>query len=236
MKLLALGMGFALGTSAYAVSEWFPEYGISRTHLLLVEQTKAESSARIKAAMAQAAQESLGRLETAVKALKSIKGEEQRQALQDVMGGLNFKEGDTTNYTLEISMLTGAMEMGVDKIANEGVWIHQNVEIMGQKQDSQILIDPNTGEIKKMIVNGKEQPVPQKGDTEIIETKEDTVTVKAGTYKCVYVKARVTVQGQKQEVQQWINLKEIPVFGMAKSIMQQQMGPVTISLEKFKKN
>ncbi len=147
--------------------------------------------------------------------------------------GLNLKEGDNCMYSLDMGgFLKGTMDMGVDKIEPAGVWLHQNVDMSIQKSQIQILLDPNTGEIKKMIVDGKEQ-TPPKSDIEVIETKEDTVTVPAGTYTCVYFKAHDKTQNQ--DVQQWINMKQVPVMGMVKSIMQSQFGPVTIELQSFKK-
>lgn len=147
--------------------------------------------------------------------------------------GLNLKEGDNCMYALDMGgFLKGTMDMGVDKIVPEGVWLHQNLDMMIQKSKVQILLDPNTGEIKKMIVDGKEQ-TPPKSDIELVETKEETITVPAGTYTCVYFKAKDKTQNQ--EVQQWINMKEVPVMGMVKSIMQSQFGPVTIELQSFKK-
>lgn len=147
--------------------------------------------------------------------------------------GLNLKEGDNCNYALDMGgFLKGTMDMGVDKIEPAGVWLHQNVDMMIQKSNVQILLDPNTGEIKRMIVDGKEQ-TPPKSDVEIVDTKEETVTVPAGTYACVYIKAKDKTQNQ--EMQQWINMKEIPVMGMVKSVMGSQLGPVTIELTSFKK-
>lgn len=147
--------------------------------------------------------------------------------------GLNLKEGESCNYAMDMGgFIKGTMDMVVHKIEPAGVWLHQNVDMMIQKSKIEILLDPNTGEIKKMIVDGKEQ-APPKSDIEVVDTKEETVTVPAGTYACVYIKAKD--KAQNQEIQQWINMKEIPVMGMVKSVMQSQFGPVTIELQSFKK-
>jgi hypothetical protein len=98
------------------------------------------------------------------------------------------------------------------------------------------LIDPNTGEIKKYIVNGKEQAPPERGDIEIIEQKEDTVQVPAGRFTCVYIKANIQAQGQTAVAEQWINPREVAVMGLVKMVTQTQLGPMTAVLTSFKKN
>ncbi|MBX2995628.1 MAG: hypothetical protein KF681_12425 [Bdellovibrionaceae bacterium] len=150
--------------------------------------------------------------------------------------GFNFKKGDEANYNLNMSIIKGSMKMLVMDIVADGVWIQQLVDLgFAGKQDMQQLIDPNTGEIKKLIVNGKEQAPPKTGDVEVIDSKEDTVTVPAGTFTCLYIKAKVTQDGKASEAQQWVNPKEVPVFGMVKMITQSQLGPVTVELLSFKR-
>jgi hypothetical protein len=78
-----------------------------------------------------------------------------------------------------------------------------------------------------MIVNGKEQAPPEQ-DIEVIEVKEDTVTVPAGTYKAVYIKAKD--KKQNQEIEQWANPKEVAIMGMIKTISPSQLGKVNVEL------
>jgi hypothetical protein len=105
------------------------------------------------------------------------------------------------------------------------------MDIMGQNQNCEMVMNPNTGETTKFECNGQAQDPGDASDIEVIETKEDTVKVPAGTFVCLYIKAKT----QGQEVQQWINPKEVPVMGMVKSIMPSQMGEVTVELASFKK-
>lgn len=149
--------------------------------------------------------------------------------------GLNLKVGDEANYNLDMGILKGTMKTSVLSIDSEGAWIQQLVELgFAGKQDIRILMDPNTGEVKKVLVNGQEQQKPEPGNYELIENKEDTITVPAGTFVCLYIKAKD--RSNNQELQQWVNLKEIPVLGMVKSIVPAQFGPVTIELTSFKRN
>lgn len=148
--------------------------------------------------------------------------------------GLNLKVGDNAKYNVNVSFIKGTMDMTVDSIGADGVWIHQNLDLsFAGKQNIQILIDPNTGQIKKMIVNGKEQAPPTANDIEIVDTKEDTITVPAGTFLCVYIKAHD--RANNQDAEQWVNMKQVAVFGLVKSIAASQLGPVTIELTSFKK-
>ncbi|HND86173.1 MAG TPA: hypothetical protein PLU50_10210, partial [Pseudobdellovibrionaceae bacterium] len=114
------------------------------------------------------------------------------------------------------------------------MWIDQDVDLgFAGKQNASMLIDQNTGEIKKMLVNGKEQSVP-KQDIEVIEVKEDKITVPAGTFECIH--ARLRDKGQNQEINSWINPQQIPLSGMLKTIQPSQFGNVTILLKSFIKN
>jgi hypothetical protein len=151
--------------------------------------------------------------------------------------GFNFTKGDQAKYNLQIaSFIKGSMEMNVLDVIADGVWIQQNMNLgFAGKQDIRELIDPNTGEIKKYIVNGKEQAPPDNGDIEVIDSKEDTVRVPAGTFTCLYIKAKVKQQGQESEVEQWVNPKAVPVMGMVKMAASSQLGPVTAELTSFKR-
>jgi hypothetical protein len=161
-----------------------------------------------------------------------------QQAVMSVEAqGFNFVKGDTSNYSVNMGFIKGTMKMLVMDIVSDGVWIQQLMDLgFAGKQDIQQLIDPNTGEIKKMIVNGKEQAPPQsEGAPELIDSKEDTVKVPAGTFTCLYIKAKVKQNGQDTVVEQWVNPKQVPVFGMVKMIAPSQLGNVTVELTSFKR-
>lgn len=148
----------------------------------------------------------------------------------------NWKKGDQAKYNMTIaSFIKGTMEMNILDIVPEGVWIQQLMDLsFAGKQDMRQLIDPNTGEVKKLIVNGKEQAPPKQGDVEIIDSKEDTITVPAGRFTCLYIKVNIKSE-QASQAEQWINPKEVPVMGLVKMIAQSQLGPVTAELTSFKR-
>jgi hypothetical protein len=159
---------------------------------------------------------------------------------QKVMGqtmllGFTFNPGDTNHYDINMGFISGKMDMTVREKTPEGyVWIDQNIDLgfLG-KQKVETLLDPSTGKIIKMIVNGKEEAPPTADDSEVVETKEDTVTVPAGTFKAIYFKIRT--KSNNSESQQWINPKEVPISGMIKGISPSQFGDVNIELTSFER-
>lgn len=157
--------------------------------------------------------------------------------IKDVVSqGFNFVKGDSASYKLNMaSFINGTMDMLVEDVGADGVWLDQNMDLgfMG-KQQIRELIDPNTGEIKKLIVNGQEQQVPATGDVQVIDSKEENVTVPAGTFDCLYIKAQITQDGKTSNAEQWIDMKDVPVMGLVKTIEDSQLGPVTIELASFR--
>lgn len=148
--------------------------------------------------------------------------------------GLNWKVGDQNNYKLDMGFIQGTMIMKLREIVSEGYWLDQDMDLgFAGKQQASILLDPNTGEIKKMIVNGQEQKIPE-NTTEIVEVTEDKITVPAGTFDCIH--ARLKDKNDGKETNAWINPQAIPLSGMLKTIQPSQFGNVTIVLTSFKKN
>jgi hypothetical protein len=149
--------------------------------------------------------------------------------------GLDWKVGDENDYNLDIGgFIKGSMVMKCREIAADGLWIDQNMDLgFAGKQNASMLIDPNTGEIKKMLVNGKEQQIP-KQNVEVVEVTEDHITVPAGTFDCVH--ARLKDKDSGEETNAWINPQLIPLSGMLKTLQPSQMGQVTVELKSFHKN
>lgn len=160
----------------------------------------------------------------------------QQQQIQEsvVTEGLNWVVGQENNYKLNMGgFLQGTMKMSVREIGADGAWLVQDVDLMIQKQKIEVLIDLSNGQIKKMIVNGKEQE-PPKADYEVVETKEDHITVPAGAFDVIYIK--IKDRANKDAIsEQWVNPRDIPISGMAKSLADSQFGKVTIELTSFKK-
>lgn len=151
-----------------------------------------------------------------------------------VTEGIDWKVGDTNNYKLNIGgFLNGTMKMYVKSIGAEGIWLAQELDLQIQKQNMEMLLDPNTGEIKKVLVDGKEQQLP-KTDPQIVDSRQEQVTVPAGTFDSFWIKIQDKANNN-EESQQWINPSQIPLSGMIKAIQNSQIGKVTIELTSFKK-
>ncbi len=147
--------------------------------------------------------------------------------------GLDWKVGDRADYAIDMGFLKGTMIMSVASIGADGMWLNQDVDLgFAGKQKMEMLIDPNTGETKKLLVNGKEQSIP-KQDIEIIEVKEATIQVPAGKFDCIH--ARMKNKEDNSEINAWINPQLIPMSGLLKQVAPSQMGTVTVSLKSFKK-
>lgn len=148
--------------------------------------------------------------------------------------GLDWKVGDQADYTLDMGFLKGTMNSSVRSIGAEGIWMDQNMDMgFAGKQKIETLVDQNTGAIKKMIVNGKEEQIPEQ-DVEVIEVKEDRITVPAGTFDCIH--ARMKDKKDNKEVNAWINPQLVPMSGLLKQVAPTQFGTVTVLLKSFKKN
>lgn len=165
-----------------------------------------------------------------------VSGIAQQQLMDQVKTqALNWKVGDTNNYDLNIGgFLPGKMVMLCREIVADGIWLDQNVDLgFAGKQVASILIDPNTGETKKFLVNGKEQAIP-KNNMEVVSVTEEKVTVPAGTFDSLHAVIKNKDDGSVSNA--WLNPELIPLSGALKMVQPSQMGEVTIVLTSFKKN
>ena len=155
--------------------------------------------------------------------------------MAETNAGPNFKVGDSASYNLNAGFIKGSMKMTVTKVDAAEVVIHQDLDMgfLG-KQNCDATIDLTNGSYKKLVCNGQDQQIPSQGDMELVEMKEDKITVPAGTFTCVYIKA--LDKKNNQNIEQWANPKQIPVSGMIKSISPSQLEPVTVELTSFIKN
>lgn len=150
--------------------------------------------------------------------------------------GLDWKVGDSATFDLNIGgFIKGSMVMSVKSIGADGIWMNQDADLgFAGKQQMQILMDQNTGEIKKIIANGQEQQIP-KQDIEVIDTKEEKITVPAGTFDSIHVTARDKANNNG-EINVWLNPQQVPVGGTLKQTAPTQFGTMTTALKSFVKN
>ena len=147
---------------------------------------------------------------------------------------IDWKQGETNSYDLDMGFIKGSMVQTVRSVGAEGIWMDQNMDLgFAGKQTASQLIDPATGEIKKFIVNGKEEKIPEQGEQEIVEVTESNVTVPAGTFECIFAKIKDKKSGDISQA--WINPEKISLGGMIKLIQPSQFGEIKISLKSFVK-
>ena len=121
--------------------------------------------------------------------------------------------------------------MLVREETSRGYWINQDVDLLIQRQKIEIHLDRNTGEVIEMLVNGQPQEAPA-NDSQVVDQSEDTVTVPAGTFDCIYIK---TKNANNEEAEAWANPQIVSVFGLIKQVAEAQGQRITIELTKFEK-
>lgn len=146
------------------------------------------------------------------------------QVMAQLNAGLNWHVGDKASYNVSLGgFLKGTMNAEVTQDTGTGFWFTQDIDLMIQKQKVETLINKSNGQIEKMKVNGQDQEVP-KSDTEILEMKEDKITVPAGSFDAIHVKIKDKSNGNISEA--WVNPKIVPMTGLLKMVGQSQLGEV----------
>ena len=156
-------------------------------------------------------------------------------AVQNAPQALNWKVGDYQKASIEMAFGKGdsLKKVTKDEPSQNAVWLNQDINLLGQKQTSEALISRADGKTLKLIVNGKEQDLSQPTKVDIIEQSETEVTVPAGKFECMYVKAKITQGSTTQELELWANPIDVNIDGSLKTVIQSQFGPVTILLTEF---
>jgi len=149
--------------------------------------------------------------------------------------GLQWKVGDKADYNMDMGFIKGSMNMIVREENAKGFWVNQDADLgFAGKQKIEVLYDKNTGAPLEMIVNGEKQNIPDPADIEVVETRNEKVTVPAGNFDVMYVKMKDTKS--KRITEGWINPQVIPISGMAKTVTETDFGKVNLVLKSFKKN
>lgn len=151
---------------------------------------------------------------------------------------INWKVGEYHKNEVKLSLPfpgSGIKSVTQDVPARNAFWYVNEMTILGQKQKTEALMDRANGATLELIVNGEKQNVENDQELEIIEQYETEVTVPAGKFDCMYIKANVKAQGQTQQLEAWINPVDVNLDGMLKVVVQSQMGPVQLLLKEFGK-
>ncbi|MBU6374807.1 MAG: hypothetical protein KGQ59_02320 [Bdellovibrionales bacterium] len=145
---------------------------------------------------------------------------------------INWKVGDTMSYQLSMVFGKGTMVKSVNKDEGTALWLHQDINIMGQNQTADVLINKADGKILKMIQNGKEVQIPD-DKVEVISQDYADVTVPAGTFSSIHIVAKTK---QVSKIEMWANPSETALDGALKQIMATTFGNMTLELTSFKRN
>lgn len=152
---------------------------------------------------------------------------------------INWKVGDFHKFSVKFAFGGGSGQKTVpsEDLAQNAVWMKNEMTLLGQKQVTETLISRADAKVLKLIVNGKEQdPNADAGEVEILEQAEENITVAAGTFKAMYIKLKVSAQGQETILELWVNPPAVGLDGQLKLVAQTQFGPLTLELTEFKIN
>jgi len=156
--------------------------------------------------------------------------------MQPIDDLVNWKVGDTAKYSLKVSFFKGTAVRAVTSEIEVGgvpaIWVTTNIKIVNQKQKIQQLIRRHDATILKLIVNGKEEEVPDPADIEVVDQDYRKVTVPAGTFDSVWMKINIK---ETKNIQTWINPKDTVMDGLLKMVTPTQFGSANLELTSFKK-
>jgi len=169
---------------------------------------------------------------TAVDIQNAMKVLAVQEVVLDAQNLINWQIGDFQKHSVKFLFGAGTSHKEATKEEGNAIWLSQNIDLMGQAQTSEALIDRATGKVLKMIVNGQEQAVGEQ-EIDIIEQAETSVTVPAGTFECMYIKAVVKADGKEQEVKMWANPIDVNLDGQLKTVIASMFGDVTMELTQF---
>lgn len=156
------------------------------------------------------------------------------------MNLINWQVGEYHNTTIKMAIpLPGKAHkyVATDVPARNAFWYNNDIEMLGQKQKTESLMSRANGEVLELIVNGEKQKLdsnPSEG-LEIIEQYETEITVPAGKFDCMYIKANIKQDGKTQQLEAWINPIDVNLDGMLKVKIPSQMGTIEMLLKDFGK-
>jgi hypothetical protein len=152
--------------------------------------------------------------------------------LQAQVSGITWTIGDKAGYNVDMGVAQGTMKVSVREKVEGNFWINQELAL-GSAGDHLIetLINPETGEMLKLIVDGEDKEIPEAAETEIVSTENEEVTVPAGTFPSIHVVSKDVKTGKLSD--SWLNETAIPVYGLLKAVEPGDFGKTKIDLTDF---
>lgn len=146
---------------------------------------------------------------------------------------IDWKVGDSAQYDVKAGSFgkLGTMSKAVTKDEGSALWITQDMNLMIQKQKVEMLLSKADGKILKMLVNGKEQEIPN-DEIEIISQDYTEITVPAGTFKAIHIVAK---SKQASSIELWANPRDTVMDGALKQAVKTQGIELVTELTSFKR-
>lgn len=144
---------------------------------------------------------------------------------------IDWKVGDIANYTMQLGFIgKGTVQKTATKEEEGAIWIETTAKTPLGNEKVETLVSRADGKILKLIVNGQEQKY-EEHDIELISKDATEITVPAGTFKAIHVKVRDKTDAS--DVEAWLNPRDIPLGGIAKSVVTKGFVTVTLELTSF---
>jgi hypothetical protein len=148
-----------------------------------------------------------------------------------ILNLIDWSVGDKATYDIDLGFLgKGSVVKEATEEEGNALWIVTDAKTPMGAQKAEALISREDGTILKLIVDGKEQEVPE-SNFEIISKEAAEVTVPAGTFKTIHVKLKD--KSDDSEMEAWVNPKDIPLGGIVKNVTAKGFLTVTLLLKSF---
>lgn len=148
-------------------------------------------------------------------------------------GAFDWKVGDTLNFELRIKPVPVAAStvLQVTAMEKDAITLLETISYKTLKVSIETVLDPNTGQIKSIKVNGRPSKVPtgSASTTKVVKEEEAHIKVPAGEFDCIHIVTETETKGQTSQSEMWVNPAAIPISGMLKSVSV--AGYATIQME-----
>lgn len=174
------------------------------------------------------------RAETVFESITSELIQYDLRILRIASGLIDWEVGEWTSYKLKTTFGAGDMKKEVTSDEGTALWLTSYVTLLGQKQKIEALIRKADGKTLKLLIDGKEQDVPDV-QYDILEQKEDNIKVPKfpNGIDCIYLKLKEKEKGTI--IKTWINPRDVFLDGMVKTETSQGFMTISIELENFGK-
>jgi hypothetical protein len=143
---------------------------------------------------------------------------------------INWKVGEFQDMNISLQgMAMGTIHKEATSEEGNALWLKETMAgAMIGNHVVEVLLDRADGHVLKMKQDGQEKPVPT-DKLEIIDQETATVTVPAGTFETIHIRAK----SEQGPLEVWANPQAITLDGTAKMTMTAQGMPIGMELTKF---